>query len=329
MRNEREILEKSVSNLKKVTGIKHLSLSKVSSKLYDFVIKIDGNTFIAFTEGSVLRTNFLSIMEKIAPIKSKYDYPVILVANYVSPALINNIIGNGLNYLDSAGNCNIAAKGLCVHVSGEKHNREKEIAGVAFNEAGLKLISFFLTEIDNVSMPYRDISKETGISLGTINNVIEDLKNRKFIFMADGKRKIMNRPKLIEQWIVAYNNSLKPKLLVGRMDFIKKEDADNWRCLGLSNGDVWGGEPAAYFVDGFLKPEYLTIYSSKSTGELSAGLKLKPSKDGRIFVYRKFWEQNDNERIAPVHIIYADLMGSGDSRCLEAAQRLLKHENKY
>ena len=35
-----------------------------------------------------------------------------------------------------------------------------------------------------------------------------------------------------------------------------------------------------------------------------------------------------DDRTVPAILIYADLMGSGNSRCLEAAQRILRNELK-
>lgn len=44
-------------------------------------------------------------------------------------------------------------------------------------------------------------------------------------------------------------------------------------------------------------------------------------------VYQKFWTDNSMSNIVPKLLIYADLMGSGDSRCLEAANKLYDDEN--
>jgi hypothetical protein len=44
-----------------------------------------------------------------------------------------------------------------------------------------------------------------------------------------------------------------------------------------------------------------------------------------VRVYQKFWKSYENEKVAPKILIYADLMGSGNSRCIEAAQRLIEN----
>ena len=47
-----------------------------------------------------------------------------------------------------------------------------------------------------------------------------------------------------------------------------------------------------------------------------------PDPQGEIKIYKKFWIGESDERLAPALVIYADLMGTGDSRCREAALRI-------
>lgn len=323
MNREAEMVDMAVANLKRLTGLKDASFKETSGENYHLTLSLNGKSFIVLTTGNVLKTNYLSAKEHISKISAKRKLPVVLVAGYISPVITTALSDDGINYLDKSGNCHIAAKGLLLHVSGQKQAKEKTPTGIAFNEAGLKLISYFLSDDDNVARPYREISSATGLSLGTIKNVIEDLKSSRCIFMADNQRKLMNKETLTEHWQLAYNTVLKPKLLLGRMDFIKQQDSEDWMNAGLLQGDEWGGEPGAYLVDGFLKPEIMTLYSASNIPELTRDMRLKPSKNGRVLVYLKFWTDKDDSRTAPKHIIYADLMGSGDSRCLEAAKRLM------
>lgn len=319
-----EIIEAATDNLKRLTGLKGISFSKASSNKYDFTLKINGISFLVITFGNVIKTNYLTVKERIYNIKANGKLPVILVATYISPALTSDLSHDGINYIDKSGNCHIVVKNLILHISGQKQAKEKSPTGIAFNEAGLKLISYFLSDEGNVAKSYREISSVTGLSLGTIKNVIEDLKNNKFIFKADNRRRLMNIETLTEHWQLAYNTVLKPKLLLGRMDFIIQQDAESWMNSNLLQGDEWGGETGAYIADGYLKPEIMTLYTANSIFDLAKSIRLKPSKDGRVLVYHKFWTDEDDVRIAPKHIVYADLMGSGDSRCLEAAKRLMK-----
>ena len=55
---------------------------------------------------------------------------------------------------------------------------------------------------------------------------------------------------------------------------------------------------------------------------------IKQDANGEIHLYNKFWNWETDNRTVPAILIYADLMGSGNSRCLEAAQRILRNELK-
>ena len=52
---------------------------------------------------------------------------------------------------------------------------------------------------------------------------------------------------------------------------------------------------------------------------------VKQDVNGEIKVYQKFWKWETEDHLAPLILVYADLMGSGNSRCLEAANRLIKY----
>ena len=50
-----------------------------------------------------------------------------------------------------------------------------------------------------------------------------------------------------------------------------------------------------------------------------------PDARGEIKIYKKFWIGNSEDNHTPALVIYADLMGTGDSRCREAALRMKEH----
>jgi len=54
--------------------------------------------------------------------------------------------------------------------------------------------------------------------------------------------------------------------------------------------------------------------------------KMLPSSDGDILVYKKFWTGVTESNMVPKILTYADLMGTTDSRCLEAAKRIIDDE---
>lgn len=47
--------------------------------------------------------------------------------------------------------------------------------------------------------------------------------------------------------------------------------------------------------------------------------KLIPDLTGDIMIYDKFWKNNSSSRTAPPLLVYADLLSTGDQRCIETA----------
>lgn len=136
----------------------------------------------------------------------------------------------------------------------------------------------------------------------------------------------MNWRKLLDDWQVAYNQTLKPKLFLKKMTLASQDRINNWKNTILPHNACWGGESGANLIDGFLTPEILTIYTDGDSEEIIKTSRLFPSSVGEILVYKKFWYGHDEDHVAPKILIYADLMGTANSRCLEAAKRFFSNE---
>lgn len=95
--------------------------------------------------------------------------------------------------------------------------------------------------------------------------------------------------------------------------------------LELPTGMYWGGEPAAALATEFMNPEEFTIYTEVPARLLIKTGAVKPDNDGDIFVYKKFWKGNDEKPTVPAVLTYADLMETGNGRCIETAQKMKKN----
>lgn len=296
------------------------------SGLFDAVVRIMNIDFLCEIKNNITTTSFNTVLNRL---KTKANSrPVLLVARYISPTLLKELAVNGINALDCAGNCYIRYMeegNLVFQLSnkGEKNIFMKERSYPAFQDSGIKVIFYFLNDPVNVNKPYRDIKEATGVSLGTIKNVMDELVASHYILVTEKGRFLKNRKGLLEQWVINYNQVLKPKLLLGRMSFRSNEHRIKWLALELPEGMYWGGESGAQMVDGYLEPGSFDIYTDIPTANLMKTGFVRQDENGEISVYQKFWNWRTENRLVPLVLIYADLMGSGNSRCLEIAQRLL------
>lgn len=208
---------------------------------------------------------------------------------------------------------------------GEKNVFANEKAYPVFQDAGIKVIFYLLQDKNNVNKAYREIQENTGVALGTVKNVIDELVARNFILPTNKGRILKNRKALLDLWVENYNQVLKPKLLIGRMAFRTNEQRIKWLTMELPEGMYWGGESAAQMIDNYLEPGAFDIYTDVPTAYLMKTGFVKQDANGEIKVYQKFWKWETDNHLVPLILVYADLMGSGNSRCLEAANRLMEY----
>ena len=252
---------------------------------------------------------------------------MLLVADYVSPNLSQFLKDNNCDFIDSVGNAYIEFGSVLIYLSGNK--RPKATSGTtssrAFQGTGLKLIFAMLCHPEKIiNRSYRELSEISGVSLGSVGWIISDLKSAGYLSLGENnQRKWADKSGLIERWVVAYPEKLRPKLVIGCYRSLQ----ENWQeAVDIKSfGASWGGEVAADKLTRYLKPEFSTIYTEKLPGKLILmnGFKEAPDKSrGNVEILQKFWDfkDQDSKSLVPELLIYADLIASGDSRNLETAK---------
>ena len=295
-----------------------VQITDISPRDYDAVVRILNVDFLCIVTNIVTTANFGKIASHLKGISTMEQRPVLLIAKYISPTIMGDLANEGMNLLDCAGNCHIRYERddrLIFHLGnkGEKNTTMAEKPYPAFQEAGLKVIFYLLNDITNVDKSYREIQGATGISLGAIKNVFNALTEIKL---------------LLNLWVENYNQVLKPKLLLNKMSFRTNDRRINWLSMRLPEGMYWGGEGGANKYDNYLEPGAFDIYTDIPAAHLMKTGMVMPNENGVIKIYQKFWKWETDNQVAPLILIYADLMGSGSSRCIEMAERLLDHELK-
>ena len=292
------------------------------------IVQIFNIDFLCEVRKTVTTATVGNLIRQLKALATTQKRPILLIAQYITPSVAEVLADNGVNALDCAGNCNIRYENsnrLRFHLAnkGETNVMKAEKTYPLFQEAGLKIIFFLLQDIDNISKTYRTIQAATGVSLGAIRNVFNILKERNFIIQNNGKRSLKNKRTLFNLWVENYNQVLKPKILLGKMRFRSNEQRMAWATLKLPEGMYWGGEGGAYKIDGYIEPGAFDIYTDAPSANLMKTGMVTHDENGDIRIYHKFWQWETENQIAPLILIYADLIGCGNNRCQEAAQRLL------
>ena len=248
----------------------------------------------------------------------------LLVADYVTPPMAKTLKDRGVAFLDAAGNGYIDQPPLFVWVKGERLP-EAPVAGPrtgrSFQASGLKVLFALLCHPEWAERPYREIGHLAGVAHGTVGWVMAELPKLGFVVTIDGRRHLLQRELLLRQWVEAYARTLRPKLVLGRYRTV----LDQWwtEFDPQQYGLVLGGEPAADRLTRYLRPGTVTVYGAKPEPRFLLDFRMRADARGPVEVLKRFWNfEGEDAALAPVPLVYADLVATGDGRCLETANLL-------
>lgn len=334
---DQELLHQAIQTLGETTGLK-LGVAQV-----EIAQEQDGyiDAFIELQVGEVRKTYAAEIKRYLTLARiglaaeqlRKAPYPGLLVADYVNPNLADHLREIGLPFIDLAGNAYLDEPPVYVFIKGNRPANKDAYKQTfkptrAFQPTGLKMLFTLLTHPAYLAKPYREIAELTDVALGTVGWVLTDLREHGFIYEKKNRqRKFARRKDLIEQWVTAYPEKLRPKLLLGRY---RAPAHDWWRhAAAMPYGTQWGGEVAAAKLTDYLVPDHTVIYADTLPTRFLAENELKVDKAGDVEVLKRFWNEDRwaNELgdaptptdIVPALLVYADLMATADERNIETA----------
>jgi hypothetical protein len=335
MANQRKILDDAVDRLKENSGFA-VEIQPVDTKVdggIDYFITIGGIRFSAIVITAVSTGNKNLVYAKFASNATKAKAPLLIVSGYVPKAITKEYADAGINYMDKAGNCFISYENLRIIIEGKKMGKASHAyQSRAFQEAGIRIIFQLLKDPSALTLTYRELAELAEVSLGSVGSVMRELIDLDFVFEAQKRRILKNANALLDRWITAYHDVLRPRLVLKRMRFTKPEQLFEWDRIPVQDADnvvLWGGEPAASLLTNYLTPEKFALYTNGSWQEVMQALKLAPADDGDIEVLEIFWKEQDQYRqkyIVPPLLIYADLVASRLGRNIETATIIRENE---
>lgn len=255
-----------------------------------------------------------------------------LVADYVTPALADELKARHIAFLDTAGNAYFEQPPLLIWVKGQKPAAKPTTltAGRAFQPTGLQVLFTLLCNPQAVNRPYRELAEMAGVAHGTVGFVMPDLQQLGYVRDLKGKRgtrRLFELERLLDEWATTYARALRPRTLLGRYYVPTLEGWKDWPLAEY--GALWGGEPAAAVLTDYLRPGVLTLYAEKVPGLLAARQKFMkepaPGHTAVVEVRERFWNfpgDPQHSNLVPPLLVYADLLATGDARCIETAKMI-------
>ncbi len=264
-------------------------------------------------------------LNRIFELNKKYQ-PFMMVAAHLFPKIKEALRAHNVAYMEANGNIFLKHNGTMLLIETNKPLAiEKKTGNRAFTKTGLKVVFEFLRNEALINQTYQVIAELTGTTVGNIHKIITGLQQDGFVLaVTKNEYKLNKKKELLDKWMAAYEEKLKPILRVGTFRFLKEDDFNNWKKMPLhTDKTLWGGEPAGDLLTNYLQPEELTLYTNEARNELIKNYRLMPDEKGRIKVYQKFWRRDDADtKTAPPLLVYVDLMNTNDRRCIETAQKI-------
>ena len=317
-----DFVYEAIASLEETTGI--LIAIESVRETYDVVLQINNESLYCIAKKNATYSSIMSALKDINHSKNN-----VIIAEYLTKKTAEKLKINNINYFDVSGNTFIKTKFLFVYVEGRKAKVNKKTNQArAFQEAGLKLLLLLLSNPETLQFSYRKLAEKTGIALGSVSNIFKELEESHYLLKTKNKRVLKNQVEIIERWVTAYNELLKPRSFRRRMRAIGNEFSTK---NIINNSDInlyFGGEPGGELLTGYLKPKDYIIYTDEETSKVAKELKLVPDEFGNIELYNKFWTDGldlRNHNTAPPLVVYADLLGIGNNRNVETAKIILKN----
>jgi hypothetical protein len=295
-------------------------------------IGIDGRTdeFLIEEKRRLTPAMLGATLAQLEQLKAQDNRPQVLVTDYVTPPLAERLKAENTQFADTAGNAYLRLPGMLVWVTGKKPQKATAADRTprAFQPTGIKLLFGLICLPELAATPYREIADKTKTALGTINWVMRDLREMGYLAATKRHRRLNATKRMLDEWALAYARTLRPKLLMGRHRAPTFQDWQQWQLE--KHEALWGGEPAGALLTQYLRPGVLTIYAKQVPGRMVLDYKLatvlnRQAEDGLVEFRNKFWEFDvpaETPHIVPPALVYADLLATGDARCIETARRV-------
>jgi hypothetical protein len=321
------ILEQALEAFQKTTGFTAVAKNEQTSTQIIITNQYVNCHFAAEVKLTLNKYNIA--IEAAAKLRTPDILAKILVTRYVTPQMAEQLKTLNMPFIDTAGNAYLNEPQMFVYVKGGKLKQpaHQERVKRAFRATGLQLIFALLCKPGLENRPFRQMAQVANIALGSVNVVIRELRQMDYLIdMEKRKRQLVQKPKLLERWITAYPDQLRPKLMLGKYQATE----DNWwQQTDLNPFEAyWGCEVAATTLTPYLKPTITTVYIKPPVRQFIFQHQLNKHPHGDIEILDKFWqfEELDQTRIVPPLLVYADLIATGNAKNIETAKIIYEKE---
>ena len=269
---------------------------------------------------------------------------LLIFARYLPRASAERLAEAGVNFLDLAGNINLAlGTEFQKTVIGKRGGRAVRTEN-RFTPGYAKLLFTLKAEPGLPQQNVREIAERAGISKSHVANALRSLAHRGLLHRdAEGVLHLAGPEDVDRQLIQSYDMVLRPHLLVGRFRSPHADLEELRRALDKyteNRGRRWSltGAAAAermnHFYKGGERVVFLEVDGADDLRELRLELRMLPDRAGELTILRYFgpvcsWKAFDEVTVAHPWLVYAELLCSSDPRAQDAASHLRHSQREW
>jgi hypothetical protein len=279
------------------------------------------------------RTLANDLIQIVKGLKGRGQSDLLLLARYVPRPTGERLAEAGVNFLDEAGNMNLALGGnyhSLILGKPEIRSAEKRSSGPATIQVLLTLAA----QPETLDWPIRQLASAAGVSKTVAAEVRRRLVEEGTLKRGeDGRSQLLNPQGIRERCLSGYSQLLRPRLVINRFRSLER-DADKFvaefiRIISQSGKKyaLTGGAGAFVFQHFYRGPE-TAIFIEGITADFERRAKLLPDPRGPIVLLRAFaeplvfWRLVRGIWVAHPLLIHLELLQQDDPRAHEAAERI-------
>ncbi|MBD2442186.1 hypothetical protein H6G25_02985 [Dolichospermum sp. FACHB-1091] len=301
-----------------------LTIYTPHNKIHQYIVEIKVPITLDTVDANI---NYIHHLQE----KLSHDKRTLLITNALSDAVMDSLLENNIEFIDTTGNIYLNNSSLYILVRSSSTQRKKsKITTSTLKVAYPILQDPYILQYPTLEM----IVNVAGVDSKTVKRSLETLYQLNYLQrQRNGTYRIENYTKLLERWEMGYIENLRPELLIGT--FSTRENIDfndiSKQILEIARNQkiIIGGELGAAIITGYLKPISMTIHIPEEYNyrTITTMLRLKPDPKGNIIILKQFGNKNQAkydsfEPVADPLLIHAELCLYPDERLKETAKRL-------
>ena len=261
----------------------------------------------------------------------------LLVTEYVSPTLAEQLVAADVEFADAAGNAYLASPAAYVNARGHKLRVASDRrSDVQLTPSKLRVLFALLSRKALRDSDFRTVAEAAGVSLGTVSNAFRTLRMSGHVIGSKGRPRIADFGRALAAWETAYAERLRPSLRPQRFTLGSRRELLGFHdtlleaaTAEVGAGLVVGGELAAAVVSDHLRPATATVYTDRGPRAFMRRFRVAPSESGELIVMHGLgpigrWDDRTAGYLADPILVRAELLTLGGERLQEVADLLLK-----